>query len=92
MQTACCGCNLGVLVPMMDRTIQIRNVPETIHRELRSRAAAAGTSLSDYLLGEIVRVAERPMVADVLARAGKRHGGAGTGEIVAAVRVGRDRS
>lgn len=73
------------------RTIQIRNVPDTVHRELRSRAAAAGTSLSDYLLGELVRVAERPPVADVLARAGKRHGGAATADIVAAVRAGRDR-
>lgn len=76
----------------MNRTIQIRNVPEAVHRELRSRAAAAGTSLSDYLLGEIVRVAERPPVADVLARAGTRHGGASTTDIVAAVRAGRGRS
>lgn len=76
----------------MNRTIQIRNVPETVHRELRSRAAAAGESLSGYLLGEIVRVAERPPVAEVLARAGKRNGGAATPDIVAAVRAGRDRS
>lgn len=76
----------------MTRTIQIRNVPEIVHRELRSRAAAAGTSLSDYLLGEIVRVAERPPVADVLARAANRHGGATTTDIVDAVRSGRDRS
>jgi plasmid stability protein len=76
----------------MDRTIQIRNVPEAVHRELRSRAAAAGMSLSDYLLGEVVRVAERPPVAEVLARAGQRHGGVATPDIVAAVRSGRDRS
>jgi len=74
----------------MNRTIQIRDVPEPVHRELRSRAAAAGTSLSAYLLAEIVRVAERPPLADVLARAGRRHGGAATAEIVAAVRSGRD--
>jgi plasmid stability protein len=76
----------------MARTIQIRNVPDHIHRTLRSRAAASGRSLSDYLLEELVRVAERPPVADVLARAGARHGGAGVGAIVAAVRSGRDRA
>jgi antitoxin FitA len=75
----------------MTRTIQIRNVPEEVHRVLRSRAADAGQSLSDYLLDELVRVAERPPVADVLARAAARHGGASTEEIVAAVRSGRDR-
>lgn len=75
----------------MARTIQIRNVPDDIHRTLRARAAAAGVSLSDYLLAEIVRLAERPPAADVLARAGSRHGGAGVESIVAAVRAGRDR-
>jgi len=73
------------------RTVQIRNVPDSIHRTLRARAAAAGLSLSDYLLAEIVRVAERPPVADVLARAGGRHGGAAASAIVEAVRAGRDR-
>jgi antitoxin FitA len=73
----------------MGRTIQIRDVPDEVHATLRSRAAAAGQSLSVYLLRELVRVAERPPVADVLARA--RHGGARTTDIVAAVRSGRDR-
>ncbi len=43
----------------MTAMIQIRNVPETLHRELKSRAALAGMSLSDYLLNEIRQVAER---------------------------------
>jgi antitoxin FitA len=73
------------------RTIQIRDVPDEVHRTLRARAAAAGLSLSAYLLAELTRVAERPPVADVLARAGSRHGGASSAEIVAAVRSGRDR-
>lgn len=74
----------------MARSVQIRNVPDPVHRTLRSRAAAAGLSLSDYLLAEIVRVAERPPVADVLARAGTRHGGADSQSIVESVRSGRD--
>jgi plasmid stability protein len=76
----------------MSRTIQIRDVPDDIHRTLRARAAAAGLSLSAYLLAELTRVAERPPVADVLARAAARHGGARIDEIVAAVRSGRDRT
>lgn len=75
----------------MARTIQIRNVPDGIHRELRSRAAASGASLSDYLLDELTRVAERPAVADVLERAAARAGGTDTQAIVAAVRSGRER-
>jgi plasmid stability protein len=73
-------------------SIQIRNVPDDVHRTLRARAAAGGQSLSEYLLAEIVRVAERPSVADVLARAGDRAGGTDTTKIVNAVRAGRDRT
>jgi hypothetical protein len=62
-----------------------------VHATLRGRAAAAGQSLSAYLLAELVRVAERPPVADVLGRARARHGGAKASDIVAAVRSGRDR-
>lgn len=73
------------------KTIQIRNVPDRTHRELRTRAAAAGMSLSDYLLEELDRVARRPPMADVLRRADSRAGGVAVDEIVAAVRSGRDR-
>ena len=38
----------------MGRMVQIRNVPEGLHRQLKSRAALAGMSLSDYLLSEFV--------------------------------------
>jgi plasmid stability protein len=76
----------------MAKSVQIRNVPDDVHRTLRGRAVAAGQSLSDYLLAEITRVAERPPVADVLRRASSRRDGAGIREVVAAVRSGRDRS
>ena len=75
----------------MGRNIQVRDVPDDVHRVLVSRAAAVGLSLTAYLRAELIRVAERPPVADVLARASARHGGAATDEIVAAVRSGRDR-
>ncbi len=73
------------------KTIQVRNVPDHVHQALRTRAASAGVSLSDYALGELERVAERPPVADLLSRAGARAGGADHGAIVSAVRSGRDR-
>ena len=52
----------------MSTMIQIRNVPDGLHRELKSRAALAGMSLSDYLLSEIRQVAERPTLAELRAR------------------------
>jgi antitoxin FitA len=48
--------------------IQIRNVPDALHRRLKSRAALAGMSLSDYLLSEIRHVAERPTIDELRAR------------------------
>jgi plasmid stability protein len=76
----------------MSRSIQIRNVPEDIHRTLLARASAAGLSLSEYLLAEVSRIAKRPPIADVLARAAARSGGPRYEKILAAVRSGRDRA
>ncbi|MGI9120464.1 MAG: FitA-like ribbon-helix-helix domain-containing protein [Acidimicrobiales bacterium] len=74
----------------MAKIIQIRNVPDDVHRELKVRAAANGQSLSDYLLDHVARVAARPAIADVLQRAGNRPGGVVDSEtIVAAIREGR---
>lgn len=75
----------------MVKTLQIRGVPEDIHRVLRERALRAGMSLSDYLLAEVARVAERPAMSDVLARASGRRGGASSAAIRTAVRAARDR-
>lgn len=52
--------------------IQIRNVPDTLHRTLKSRAALAGMSLSDYLLNELRESAERPTLAEMRARLEER--------------------
>jgi antitoxin FitA len=48
----------------MSKMIQLRNVPDALHRKLKARAAMAGMSLSDYLLAEIKEVAERPTLAE----------------------------
>ena len=52
----------------MSTMIQIRNVPTALHRELKSRAALAGMSLSDYLLRDIREVAARPTLEEMRAR------------------------
>jgi plasmid stability protein len=56
----------------MSQIIQIRNVPDTLHRRLKSRAALASMSLSDYLLGEMRQVAEPPTVNELRARLERR--------------------
>lgn len=45
--------------------IQLRNVPNELHRRLKARAAMAGMSLSDYLLSEIKEIADRPTLAEM---------------------------
>lgn len=52
----------------MPFTIQIRNVPEGLYRRLKARAAMAGMSLSEYLLHEVRRVAQRPTLDALRAR------------------------
>ena len=53
----CCTCAHAVRMGVM---IQIRNVPEEVHRTLKSRAAKAGMSLSDYLGLEVAQLAAKP--------------------------------
>ena len=52
--------------------IQIRNVPEVLHRRLKSRAALEGLSLSDFLLKEIEQVAKRPTIKELVERLATR--------------------
>jgi plasmid stability protein len=52
--------------------IQIRHVPDELHRKLKVRAAEAGMSLSDFLRREVELVAERPTVAELRERLARR--------------------
>jgi len=52
----------------MGTLIQIREVPEDVHRTLKARAAASGLSLSEYLRGVLARTAARPTPAELAAR------------------------
>jgi plasmid stability protein len=56
----------------MSRMIQIRNVPDSLHRTLKARAALAGMSLSDFLLAEMQKIAERPTMDELRKRLQQR--------------------
>ncbi|OGW68497.1 MAG: hypothetical protein A3A88_01430 [Nitrospirae bacterium RIFCSPLOWO2_01_FULL_62_17] len=56
----------------MSKMIQLRHVPDDLHRKLKARAALSGLSLSDYLLQEVRRVAERPTVVELRSRLAHR--------------------
>ncbi|MGH9053504.1 MAG: VOC family protein [Acidimicrobiia bacterium] len=83
----CCTC---ANVLDMSKMIQIRHVPEDVHRILKARAALAGKSLSGYLREIVTREAQRPTAEEVIERA-RRRGGASLSseEIVNAVHQGR---
>ena len=56
----------------MSKMIQVRNVPDAVHRTLKARAAMAGMSLSDFLLSEIRQLAERPTIGELRERLHQR--------------------
>lgn len=56
----------------MPIAVQIRNVPEELHRKLKARAAHAGRSLSEYLLAELRAIADRPNLPEMLERLHRR--------------------
>ena len=64
-------------------TIQVRNVPDDVSRTLKSRAAAEGRSLSDYLLHELEKLARRPTRGELWARIDAR----GSAELTPAATV-----
>ena len=55
----------------MPKMIQIRNVPDELHRTLKVRAASLGMTLSDYLLSEIEQVARKPTMKEWLEQVAK---------------------
>lgn len=72
-------------------SIQVKDVPDDVHATLRKRAAAAGMSLQEYLLGRLTEDAHTPTLDELLDRAGGRAGGrASLGAAAKAVRAERD--
>jgi plasmid stability protein len=58
-----------ILIAHMSKMVQIRNMPDDVHRRLKSKAAAEGTSLSEFLLREVTRVANSLSLEEVFERA-----------------------
>ena len=56
----------------MSKMIQVRNVPEALHRQVKMRAASVGMTLSDFVLREIKRAVERPTREEILRRVAER--------------------
>lgn len=56
----------------MPKMIQLRNVPDSLHRRLKARAALEGLSLSDYLLAELRRFGEKPTLREMRDRLSHR--------------------
>ena len=52
----------------MPKMIQIRNVPDELHRKLKAQAARLKMTLSDYLLSEIEQTAEKPALSEMMER------------------------
>jgi plasmid stability protein len=59
-------------VTHMSKMIQIRNVPDDVHRTLKLRATAEGLSLSDYIKRDLEELAKQATLEDVFARARAR--------------------
>ena len=56
------------MVLHMSKMIQVRDVPDDVHRTLKIRAAAAGMSLSDYIKRDLEIAASRPTLDEIDAR------------------------
>jgi plasmid stability protein len=52
----------------MSKMIQLRHVPDALHRRLKARAANAGLTLSEYLVREVRKIAERPSLEEMAER------------------------
>lgn len=74
------------------KMVQIRNVPDDVHRGLKARAALEGQSLSEYALAELRRAMERPTRRDLVERVRAQlpvHGGESSSDAVRAERDAR---
>jgi plasmid stability protein len=74
----------------MSSMVQIRNVPSDLHRQLKARAALEGMSLSEYLLREARRAAERPTLDEIKQRLAGRAQVRPRPSVAAAVRAERE--
>jgi hypothetical protein len=75
----------------MPKMIQLRHVPDALHRQLKARAALSGLPLSDFLIREVRKIAEQPTPEEMLARLRTRDPYHGKESLAELVRQERDR-
>lgn len=79
----------------MAMTITIRNVPQSVRDTLAARAAEAGQSLQEYMLGHATQLATRPTNAEIVERMRRRVAATGSeitsADVVSIVRAERNR-
>jgi hypothetical protein len=71
--------------------IQLRHVPDALHRRLKARAALAGLSLSNFLVREVQKIAEQPTLEEMLERLKRRTPYTGSIPPTSLIREERDR-
>jgi antitoxin FitA len=86
----CMHCMHRASMPAM-ATVQIRNVPDEIHRQLKVEAAQSGQSLNEYLVSRLAEFADRPTFAEVARRIHDREEPYTGPSSVELVRADRDR-
>jgi hypothetical protein len=74
----------------MSKMIQLRNVPDPLHRQLKARAALAGLPLSDYLIREVRKLAEHPTPEEMRERLSGRSPYRGKASPTSVLRAERD--
>jgi antitoxin FitA len=74
----------------MSKMIQLRHVPDALHRQLKARAALSGLPLSDYLIREVRKIAEHPTPDEMRERLQRREPYRGKSTPTDLVRAERD--
>jgi hypothetical protein len=74
----------------MSKMVQLRHVPDALHRQLKARAALSGLPLSDYLIREVRKIAEQPTPEEMRQRLHQREPYRGRLSPTDAVRAERD--
>ncbi len=74
----------------MSKMVQVRHLPDAVHQQLKIRAIQHGTSLSDYLAKELTRIANTPLLDEVLERIQQRETAVLSEDSSSAVRAERD--
>lgn len=83
-------CTTCEYVIHMSKMVQLRHVPDALHRQLKARAALSGLPLSDYLIREVRKVALQPTPDEMRQRLRQRAPYSGKASPTEAVRAERD--